>query len=162
LEEILRTSFRLPADLMERLKWACLTRKTNQTNAVIAGLELWLDEVAVADRYSTATPEKVVPTTLSGNSDGSELTVIWNRAQAADPLLAAKLIEALQLVGNSSARPDSMANRPSGVDALAAAKAATEALGRETRAAQELVARTTKGHGSSNDVAPGPRRLKTK
>ena len=162
MSSVVQTTIRLPEELLERVKYACLRRKTNQTAAVIAGLELWLDEGAVADRYSTATPEKVGPTTLSGNSDGSELTVIWNRAQAADPLLVAKLIEALQLVGNSSARPDQMANRPSGVDALAAARAATEALDRETRAAQELVARTTKGHGSSNDAAPGPRRLKAK
>ena len=96
--------------------------------------------------------------------DGAEinLSVIWSRAQAADPLLAAKLIEALQLVGNTSARPDSMANRPSGVEALAAAKAATEALERETRAAQELAASTTTGHGRSTEAAPGPRRLKGK
>jgi len=162
LSEFLKTSLRLPSDLMDRLKWECLRRKTNQTAAVIAGLELWLDDGATAERPSTAIPEKQQEVLRPGDGAEINLSVVWSRAQAADPLLAAKLIEALQLVGNSSARPDSMANRPSTVDALAAAKAATQALERETRAAEELAAPTETSHGGSTEAAPGPRRLKGK
>lgn len=153
MSEIVQTSFRIPGDLMDRLKWECLRRKTNQTSAVIAGLEMWLDPESGP---GTAIPEK----TGLGNSWESELSVIWSSAHAADPLLAAKLIEALQLVGNTRARSDSMADRSSGLDALAAAKSATEALDRETRAAQELAAPTTKSHGGSTDATPGNRRIK--
>jgi len=42
LKEFAQTSFRLPAELVDRLKWACLKRKTTQVDAVIVGFELWL------------------------------------------------------------------------------------------------------------------------
>lgn len=158
MSTVVQTTIRLPEELLERVKYACLRRKTNQTAAVIAGLEMWLDPAGTAARPSTAIPA----TGETGNSMPSELSVIWSSAHAADPLLAAKLIEALQLVGNTRARSDSMADRSSGFDALAAAKSATEALDRETRAAEKLAAPTKASHGGSTDAAPGPRRLKSK
>lgn len=161
LPERVSGSIRLLRETHASLKSACTRKGITIQDALDEAVEQWLT-IGIPERPSTAIPEKSRETLHMGDGADINLSVIWNRAQAADPLLTAKLIEALQLVGNISARPDSLATRPSGVDALAAAKAATEALDRETRAAEEIVARAEKGHGGSIEAAPGPRRLKNK
>jgi hypothetical protein len=54
VKEVKQTSFRLPPELLRRLKQACLDRSAKQTEAVIAGIELWIGEAGAVD-----TPQRV-------------------------------------------------------------------------------------------------------
>jgi hypothetical protein len=48
LKEVVQTTLRFPASLMKRLKQVCLDRETNQTAAIIAALEVWMDDKRAA------------------------------------------------------------------------------------------------------------------
>jgi hypothetical protein len=54
VNEVKQTSFRLPPELLRRLKQACLDRSAKQTEAVMAGIELWIGEAG-----AESTPKRV-------------------------------------------------------------------------------------------------------
>ncbi len=54
MSPVVQTTIRLPEDLLERGKYACLRGKPNQTAAVITNVQLWLDGDDLRDGTSTA------------------------------------------------------------------------------------------------------------
>jgi hypothetical protein len=85
--EIIQTTVRLPEELLQRLKLACLKRKTNQTKAIIEGLALWLAEPPLpmtAESSPTQTPPL-------GPVQGSQAQVPTNHLHVDEDLVTSLL-----------------------------------------------------------------------
>lgn len=135
------------------LKATCARRGITIQDALDAAVDHWLSETPPPG-ISTATPKNRDGIVHMGDAQEDELLVIFRSAQAASPLLAAKLIEALQLLGSPIAKAHSLAETE--------IERASRELETATRAVEELTAQTTTSHGGGTEAAPGHKRLKKK